>query len=269
MAFMNLWLCKTEPPPPRNRPLVAGERRAFNYQANCGSGSTANSARVPAASQEPQVEHIRCRRKDRKTSFFGGGRMADKVENSSSMTSQQGATERSDAKMNATGERSVVAEFVDAAQSAAESLLQEQKQQIADRVSGVGRALEGAAHSLDETQNRVTARYVQQAGEHIRSLAHALHDRRWNELVAETEDFARRQPTWFVLGAVAAGFLVGRFLWGALSEPRQRADSMREASRRETTREVTAAISSAPGTGGGTGDTGGHAVGSSGMMESR
>jgi len=42
-----------------------------------------------------------------------------------------------------------MAEFADAAQPTAEALLQKQKQQIADRVSGMAEALECAAHSLD------------------------------------------------------------------------------------------------------------------------
>jgi len=171
--------------------------------------------------------------------------------------------------MEASGERSVVAEFVDAARSAAESMLHEQKQQVADRVSGVAAALEGAARSLEHSENRVIAGYVQQAGAQVSSFARNLQDRRWNELVADTEDFARRQPTWFVLAAVAAGFVVGRFLWAATSGPTRDADAMRAASRRETTREVTAAISSAPGNGSGTGEKTGDAAGTPGVMETR
>jgi hypothetical protein len=111
------------------------------------------------------------------------------------------------------------------------------------------------------------ARYVEDAGDQVRSFSHSLHARRWNELVAETEEFARRQPTLFVLGAVAAGFLVGRILWTAVSVESRNGDAARNSSRREAAREVTAAISSAPGPGGGTGESAGYAAGSSGMVE--
>lgn len=194
--------------------------------------------------------------------------MADRIEGSSSLIGQGGA-DSSAGRMEATDQRSVVAEFVDAARSAAESLLQEQKQQVADRVSGIAAALEGAARSLDHSQNRVVAGYVQQAGTQVSSFARNLQERRWNELVADTEDFARRQPMWFVVGAVAAGFVVGRFLWAAMGAPSRNAYGMRAGARREATREVTAAISSAPGNVGGTGDTAGHAAGASGVMETR
>jgi hypothetical protein len=168
-----------------------------------------------------------------------------------------------------TGEHSVVAEFVDAARAAAESLLREQKQQVADRVAGIADALHGAARSLDQSQNRAIARHIRQAGDQVERLTRNLQERRWNELIADTEEFARRQPTWFVLGAVVTGFLVGRFLSTAMSRENQPSSEAQAAVRRETTREVTAAISSAPGMGGGAGEPAGYAAGSSGMMESR
>jgi len=167
------------------------------------------------------------------------------------------------------GERSVVAEFVDAARAVAESLLREQKQQVADRVSGIADALHGAARSLDQSQNRVIARHIRQAGDQVGSLTRNLQERRWNELIADSEEFARRQPTWFVLGAVVTGFLVGRFLLTAMSGENQPSSEAQAAVQRETTREVTAAVSSAPGMDGDAGEPAGNAAGSSGTMESR
>jgi hypothetical protein len=175
--------------------------------------------------------------------------MADQIESSSHTMGQQDAAERSQPAMGATGERSAVAELVEAAQSAAESLLQEQKQRIADRVSGMAGALEGAAHALDQSKNHAVGQYVQEAGQQIRTLSHTLQERRWNELITDIEDFARRQPTWFVLGTMTIGFMVGRFLWTAANAPNHRGNAARGGYRRETTGEGTAAMSSAPGCG--------------------
>ena len=86
--------------------------------------------------------------------------MADRIESYQHTIGQQGAAERDQLPIDATGERSVMAEL-DAAQSTAEALLQKQKQQIADRVSGMAEALECAAHSLDQSQNRIIGRNVQ------------------------------------------------------------------------------------------------------------
>ena len=77
--------------------------------------------------------------------------MADRNDASSSMITPTGATGR--VHSTADGEReyggSVVTEFLDAARSAAESLLEEQKRQVADRISGMARALQSAAQPLD------------------------------------------------------------------------------------------------------------------------
>src|SRR5260370_19398540 len=86
---------------------------------------------------------------------------------------------------------------------------------MADRVSGMAKALRSAAQPLDESQNRVIARYLEAGAAQVEGLSRTIRERHWGELVADTEDFARRQPTWFVLGAVATGFGVGRILWAS------------------------------------------------------
>jgi hypothetical protein len=160
-------------------------------------------------------------------------------------------------------ETSVFAEFVDAARLAAESMLEGQRQQVAQKVSGIAEALRNAANSLEQSQNRALAGYVDQAADQVASIYRTVRERHWNEIVADTEDFARRQPTLFVLGAVATGFLVGRFLWAGGRHRRGNA----EASRSETTRQVIAAVSSGSGTD--AGEVVDHVAGSSGVVENR
>src|SRR5207302_2325260 len=130
--------------------------------------------------------------------FFLGGRcMADRNDASSSMITPTGATAR--VHSTADGEReyggSVATEFLDAARSAAESLLEEQKRRIADRISGIASALRSAAQPLDESQSHIIARYLEQGAMQVDSFSRRMRERHWGELVADTEDFARRQPT--------------------------------------------------------------------------
>ncbi len=167
--------------------------------------------------------------------------MADRNDASSSTIAPTGAT-----RIHSTDSGSVVTEFLDAARSAAESLLEEQKRQIADRVSGIARALQSAAQPLHESQSHVIAGYLEEAATQVDSLSRTVRERQWGELVADTEDFARRQPTWFVLGAIATGFVVGRLLW-ASTGGRQR-DAARSSRSSEPARTVTAAVSSGSGT---------------------
>jgi ElaB/YqjD/DUF883 family membrane-anchored ribosome-binding protein len=175
--------------------------------------------------------------------------MADRNDASSGMITPAGAATgraHSTADMEDGYGGSVVTEFLDAARSAAESLLEEQKRQIAERISGIASALRSAAEPLDQSQSRVMARYLEEGAAQVESLSRTMRERHWGELVADTEDLARRQPTWFVLGAVAVGFVVGRLLW--TSTGARRPGTAWSSRSSEPPRTVTAAVSSATGT---------------------
>jgi hypothetical protein len=136
--------------------------------------------------------------------------------------------------------KDIIVEFACATQSAALSAANERKQRAAEQVGGVAEAVRAAARSLDRSQIPTAARYFDRAAGQVEDLAQALRERRWGELIGDIEDVARRQPVLFVVGAVAVGFLAGRFL--ALSPRRQEAAPAPGAA-------VTAAISSASGNG--------------------
>ncbi|HEY3911984.1 MAG TPA: hypothetical protein VGM07_19150 [Stellaceae bacterium] len=108
--------------------------------------------------------------------------------------------------------KDIVVEFACATQSAALSAANERKQRVAEQVGGIAEAIRSAARSLDRSQTPTAARYADRAAEQIEDLAHALRERRWGELIGDLEMIARRQPALFVTGAVAVGFLIGRFL---------------------------------------------------------
>src|SRR2546427_11323038 len=105
--------------------------------------------------------------------------MVDRNDGSSSVIGQGETAEPGPSKVYASGERAanVVAEFVDAARSAAESLLEEQKQQVAEKVSGIAEALHSAARSRDQSQNRSIAGYVDQAAEQIENITRTVRAR--------------------------------------------------------------------------------------------
>jgi hypothetical protein len=188
--------------------------------------------------------------------------MADRNDSSSSMISRQGSDQIQETGAERRS-RNVVAEFVDAARSAAESMLEEQKHQIAGRISGIAEALRGAARPLDESQSRILARYLEEAAASVGSFSRRMHERRWNELVADAEAFARRQPTLFVLSSVAAGFVIGRLLWA--STDGQQHHAVRSSQSSEPARTVTAAIAS----GRGAGELAGNATPPAGAVEAR
>jgi hypothetical protein len=108
--------------------------------------------------------------------------------------------------------KDILLEFACATQSAALSAANERKQRAAEQVGGLAEAVRVAARSLDRSQIPTAARYVDRAAAQVEDLAQALRERRWGELIGDIEDVARRQPVLFIAGAMAVGFLVGRFL---------------------------------------------------------
>jgi len=88
-----------------------------------------------------------------------------------------------------------------------------QKSRLADTVRTFGDDLEsmrGEGH-----QDGVAAQVVQQVVGQARSLASHLDDREPSELLDDVRRFARRRPGTFLLGALAAGIVVGRVTRGA------------------------------------------------------
>jgi hypothetical protein len=108
--------------------------------------------------------------------------------------------------------------------NAAEQMLEERKSRAADQVHGVAQALRRTAEGV-KGENDLVGRYAEQAAETVERFADTVRERRIGDLVAEIDEFARRSPTLFLLGAVAAGFVVGRFM--AASGERQQESTRR------------------------------------------
>jgi ElaB/YqjD/DUF883 family membrane-anchored ribosome-binding protein len=170
--------------------------------------------------------------------------MADKVEEVA--RGGEAAAYREREEQGSERAKTILSELLDAARSVAETILEDQKQRTAERVSGMAEAVRSAAQSLDRSENRAIARYADQAADRIEDLSGLIRERQWSEIVADTEDLARRQPTLFALGAAAIGFLAGRLL----AVPTDRRHSKKDTPQtldlgphRGETDEITAAVS--------------------------
>src|SRR5947209_466631 len=96
------------------------------------------------------------------------------------------------------------------ASQAGEKLLntvEEQKAAGADFVSGVAGAIRRAANEFDRDVPQA-AQYIRLAANQIDSVSDAFRRRDLNQLVADVQGFARRQPTAFLGAAVLAGFAI-------------------------------------------------------------
>ena len=91
------------------------------------------------------------------------------------------------------------------------SSVEEQKAAGADFVSGVAGAVRRAANEFDKDVPQA-AQYIRLAADQISTVSDAFRRRDLNQLVADVQGFARRQPTAFLGAAVLAGFAAVRFL---------------------------------------------------------
>jgi hypothetical protein len=88
----------------------------------------------------------------------------------------------------------------------------ERREAAAGEIGSVAGALRQSAETLRSDEHGLTARYVSEAADGLQRLSEAVRGRDVRDLIGEVEDFARRQPAVFLGGAVAAGFVLSRFL---------------------------------------------------------
>jgi hypothetical protein len=103
-------------------------------------------------------------------------------------------------------------QIADQAKQQATSQLESQKGRAVDSLVSVAQALRQTGQHLHEQQQDPVGGYVDQAAERVERMTNYLRTRDVPQIVAETQDFARRQPGLFLAGAVALGFMGARFL---------------------------------------------------------
>jgi ElaB/YqjD/DUF883 family membrane-anchored ribosome-binding protein len=94
----------------------------------------------------------------------------------------------------------------------AQAAIDQQKERTADRIENVASALRQTGAQLEAQDQAAIAQYTDAAAEQLERFSEFLKNRNASELWQEVDRFARRQPELFVAGALAGGFLLGRFL---------------------------------------------------------
>lgn len=102
--------------------------------------------------------------------------------------------------------------FVTEAKQTGKSMISDKQHAAADEIAGVASVLRQTAQSLEQNDQITTGHYAQRAAAGLDRLSNALRDRDIGSLVHQAESFARRSPALFFGGAVAAGFLIARFM---------------------------------------------------------
>ena len=104
-----------------------------------------------------------------------------------------------------------VHELADTAQTQVRSMAAERKGQAASQLSGIAEAFRNSSQALHDQDQDAVARYTEQAADKLEYLAHYIQERNVDELLGDTERFARQQPELFLGGAFALGLLAARF----------------------------------------------------------
>ena len=96
-------------------------------------------------------------------------------------------------------------------------VLEQQKARGADAIRGVARAINAAAAEM-QGQAPLVAQYVRNAAGKVEGLSESIKGRNVNDLVRAASELARSQPMLFLGSAVAAGFVLSRFLKSSAKE---------------------------------------------------
>jgi len=92
-----------------------------------------------------------------------------------------------------------------------EQKLDSQKHAAADQAKSLAGVVERAAEDLREQNQQSLAEYAGQLADSMKSFADGLKNRSTDDLIRDTQDLARKNPTLFVLGSVAVGVALSRF----------------------------------------------------------
>jgi len=106
----------------------------------------------------------------------------------------------------------VATEQLSEAKHRAESMVDERKNQTAERLQGIAGALRETSHKLQDQEEETFASYAATAADQVDKFSGYLRNQNVGDLLHDVDGLARRQPELFLAGALAAGFLLGRFL---------------------------------------------------------
>jgi hypothetical protein len=86
------------------------------------------------------------------------------------------------------------------------------KTKATETLGSVAQTLKSSSQQLRDQQQAGIGKYAEQAANKIEEISHYLENASLNDVATRVENFARREPAFFIGSAVALGFLSARFL---------------------------------------------------------
>ena len=103
-------------------------------------------------------------------------------------------------------------QVADQAKRQATSRLESGKERAVEGLATVAHAVRQVGQQLREQEQPTVAQYADKGAQQIERFSGYLRDKDVDQIVRETEAYARRQPTVFLGSAMGLGFLLARFL---------------------------------------------------------
>jgi hypothetical protein len=123
------------------------------------------------------------------------------------------ATDETRSQLPGSGKlKSDAVEVIETAKDAGRQRLETGKKRAADQAEKVAGVIEQASAQLQESDLGSLADYAGQVASTVKSLSDNLRNRSIDDLLKDTQSLARRNPTLFLLGSVALGVAISRFL---------------------------------------------------------
>ena len=108
--------------------------------------------------------------------------------------------------------KSKATELTQEAKQRGKQQLDTTKRAAADQAQKVAGVIEQASADLERNNQQSLARYTGEFADSIKTLADKLNTRSIDELGTDALALARQNPTLFLLGSVAVGFALSRFI---------------------------------------------------------
>lgn len=103
-------------------------------------------------------------------------------------------------------------ETAEKARSQVLSLAETGREELAEQIGGLGRALRSSSETLRNEEQGQAGYYSELLADQAERVSRFLRDHDSSDLIGRVEGFARRQPALFLGGCVIAGLALGRFL---------------------------------------------------------
>lgn len=103
-------------------------------------------------------------------------------------------------------------ELTEQAQEQATSLAQTQKDKASQSLNQIGLALQQTSQQLQQQGQSMPGQALNTAAQQMDRLTGYLESHDVQQIIADIEGFARRQPAAFLAGAFTAGFTFSRFV---------------------------------------------------------